>query len=114
MAYGFTKLQRAQDWVGFSSTLPLLAGLTAVVIESADKHRLPGLILAFPPENVQEPIGSVHFPRGQASWLTLILKWHNVGQCYWLSRQAMVPKRPPGRPRIHRPQTEDPKTPATP
>ena len=98
-AYTFTKLQRSHDWMGFSSILPLLSGLTVVVVESADKPGQPGIVLALPPERVPEPIGSTHFPRGQPAQLKQVLQWHGASPCYWLDRKILEPKKRRGRPR---------------
>ena len=63
VAYGFAKLHRSPDWMGFCLALPRVQGLTVLVTESLERSKTPGMVLALPPENVPRPVGARGVPR---------------------------------------------------
>ena len=87
VAYGFAKLHRSPDWMGFCLALPRVQGLTVLVTESLERSKTPGMVLALPPENVPRPVGARTFPAGEARTLRQVLRWHGARNCSWITRE---------------------------
>ena len=87
-ALAFSLLSRDPDWMGLDGILPKLTGMVALVYDSVQGSRLPGLVVVRP-----EPVFAhgtlVHspFPEGQATWLKEVLEFHGA-MPYWLGDTA--------------------------
>ena len=77
VTYIFTRLQRHPDWMGFCPLLPNIDRLSAEIIESTSLPGKPGLVLAIP-HDLAQPSPQTRFPRGEATTLENLLKWHGA------------------------------------
>ena len=79
-------LLRHPHWMGASTYLPHLKGLTITVFESHTRPGKPGIFVAAPFNDCQPSLNDNGFPPGEPELLRIIVMWHQAAACHWIPR----------------------------
>ena len=77
------RLSRHPEWIGLNAALPMMKGLHVIIHESGALPGQPGLLLAEPPDNQEQPGATTEIPGEEAQRLAGIARWHGARMVWW-------------------------------
>ena len=86
-ALGIIRVQRDPDWMGACINLRDLRDAQVLVLELETRRGRPGTLMASAnghPEVPDLQRATREFPKGEATMLRDVLKWHGTAECLWV------------------------------
>lgn len=78
------RLMRDPEWMGLNRILPLMEGMSVMILESRALPRCPGLVLVQTEWDEAERAGGRDVPEGPPEQAARVIRWHGAREVRWV------------------------------